>query len=183
MLLVIKIIGILVEGNTDFFFCSDMELLVTLLCQISAALGEINYIDHYFRDFPIISLDNYNVSSYISTRTPPCIFQWLEGCLKYGFQFIDKEKLPPLVYKPSSSAVSWARKITSFYSILLGAKRIGKKLTSGVYCGIVKGSANTVEEHTVLAMVAERFGLQQLDLLPAGVSLPLRHVSVSCFQI
>ncbi|KAI8559283.1 hypothetical protein RHMOL_Rhmol04G0159900 [Rhododendron molle] len=28
---------------------------------------------------------------------------------------------------------------------------------------------------TVLAMVAERFGLQQLDLLPSGVSLPLRH--------
>ncbi|KAI7741534.1 hypothetical protein M8C21_022341 [Ambrosia artemisiifolia] len=42
------------------------------------------------------------------------------------------------------------------------------------------GSANSPEELTVLAMVGERFGLQQLDLLPAGVSLPLRHVLDKC---
>ena len=65
----------------------------------------------------------------------------------------------------------------SFYSLLSGAKQIGNKLSSGVYCNIVEGSHCTKEELTVLAMVGERFGLKQLDLLPSGVSLPLRHVS------
>lgn len=74
--------------------------------------------------------------------------------------------------------VSWARKIVSFYSILSGATLSGKKLSSGVYCNIALGSHCSKEELTVLAMVGERFGLQQLDSLPSGVSLPLRHVSL-----
>ncbi|KAI5446156.1 hypothetical protein KIW84_014128 [Lathyrus oleraceus] len=36
------------------------------------------------------------------------------------------------------------------------------------------------EELTVLAMVGERFGLQQFDSLPSGVSLPLRHALDKC---
>lgn len=74
---------------------------------------------------------------------------------------------------------SWARKIISFYSILSGAKWFGKKLSSGVYCNVATGSHCSKEELTVLAMVGERFGLQQLDSLPSGVSLPLRHVRLT----
>jgi anaphase-promoting complex subunit 1 len=56
---------------------------------------------------------------------------------------------------------------------------LGKKLSSGVYCNISTGSYSSKEELTVLAMVGERFGLQQLDSLPSGVSLPLRHVRLT----
>lgn len=75
--------------------------------------------------------------------------------------------------------VSIARKVVCFYSILSGAKLLGKKLSTGVYCNITVGSHSSKEELTVLAMVGERFGLQQLDSLPSGVSLPLRHVSLA----
>ncbi|KAF2296279.1 hypothetical protein GH714_037223 [Hevea brasiliensis] len=58
---------------------------------------------------------------------------------------------------------------------LCGGKQLGKKLSSGVHCNVAIGSYGTSEELTVLAMVGERFGWQQLDSLPSGVSLPLRH--------
>ncbi|CAK7325887.1 unnamed protein product [Dovyalis caffra] len=83
-------------------------------------------------------------------------------------------------FPDGNSVVSWARKIVSFYTLLCGGKRTGKKLSSGVYCNIAVGSCCTSEELTVLAMVGERFGLQQLDLLPSGVSLPLRHALDKC---
>jgi anaphase-promoting complex subunit 1 len=84
--------------------------------------------------------------------------------------------------KQKVSAVSWGRKVVSFYSLLLGAERKGKYLSSGVYGEVASGSARNTEELTVLAMVAEKFGRQQLDLLPVGVSLVLRHVSQLSIQ-
>ncbi|KAJ1401187.1 putative anaphase-promoting complex subunit 1, partial [Sesbania bispinosa] len=87
---------------------------------------------------------------------------------------------PGLFRKDGCSVVSLARKIVCFYSILSGAKLLGKKLSSGVYCNITTGSHSSKEELTVLAMVGERFGLQQLDSLPSGVSLPLRHALDKC---
>jgi hypothetical protein len=77
-----------------------------------------------------------------------------------------------------SLVVGWARKVLSFFSLLLGAKKDGATLSSGVNCEIATGSARNREEIMVLAMVAEKFGRQHLDLLPVGVSLPLRHVSL-----
>ena len=61
--------------------------------------------------------------------------------------------------------------------MLFGDKPVGQKLSSGVPCNIAPGSYSSNEELAILAMAGERFGLQQLDLLPSGVSLPLRHVS------
>ncbi|XP_020082005.1 anaphase-promoting complex subunit 1-like [Ananas comosus] len=87
---------------------------------------------------------------------------------------------PPLICRDKSLVVSLARKIVSFYSLLLGAERTGRKLSTGVYCEVANGSVRTVGELTVLAMVGERFGRQYLDLLPVGVSLPLRHALDKC---
>ncbi|OAY80293.1 Anaphase-promoting complex subunit 1 [Ananas comosus] len=75
---------------------------------------------------------------------------------------------PPLICRDKSLVVSLARKIVSFYSLLLGAERTGRKLSTGVYCEVANGSVRTVGELTVLAMVGERFGRQYLDLLPVG---------------
>lgn len=154
-----------------------MELLAVLLCDVAKFLGKESYLDHYVRDFPGISRNVGICKTSFLWKTPPSLFRWLEDCLLRGCNYANIDDLPSLIRKGGSSVVSWARKIISFYSLLSGTKQIGKKLSSGVYCNIAAGSHCTNEELTVLAMVGERFGLQQLDLLPSGVSLPLRHVS------
>ncbi|KAK1284173.1 Anaphase-promoting complex subunit 1 [Acorus calamus] len=158
----------------------DLGLLAVLLCQIAASIGEASYMDHYIRDFPTLLLEVKPCHSTSSLRTPPCLFRWLERCLQLGCHATNMNDLPPLVRSDGTLVVSWSRKIVCFYSLLLGAKRTGRMLSSGVLCNISKGSAHTPEELTVLAMVSERFGLQQLDLLPVGVSLPLRHALDKC---
>lgn len=153
---------------------------MVVLCTIANSLGEENYLDHYFRDFPSLPKKFgmcQNQTSLIP-KTPPNLFRWLENCLKHGSSSPSDNDLPSLlIITDASSVVSWARKIVSFYSILCGATKVGKKLSTGVNCNVAMGSSCNSEELAVLAMVGEKFGLQQLDLLPAGVSLPLRHVS------
>lgn len=154
-----------------------MELLAVLLCNIASFLGEERYVDHYVRDFPGLFKKIGMCTTSFSWKSAPSLFRWLEICLRHGSGSANIDDLPPLICKDGSSVVSWARKVVSFYSLLSGAKQIGRKLSSGVYCNIAPGSQCTNEELVVLAMVGEKFGLQQLDLLPSGVSLPLRHVS------
>ncbi|KAK2985961.1 hypothetical protein RJ640_028279 [Escallonia rubra] len=158
----------------------DLGHLVVLLCDVSGFLGEESYMDHYIRDFPGLSKKFGTCRASFSYKTPPSLFRWLEYCLQHGCGSAGMCDLPPLIQKDGSSAVSWARKIVSFYSVLCGAEQLGKELSSGVYCKIATGSFSTKEELTVLAMVGESFGLQQLDLLPPGVSLPLRHALDTC---
>lgn len=149
---------------------------MALLINVAGFLGEGSYLDYYIRDFPcLIKFETRR--TLCSCKTPPSLFRWLENCLRYGYNSVESCDLPPLISKDNSSVVSWARKIVSFYSLLCGAEKLEKKLSNGVHYNVASGSSSTNEQHAVLAMVGERFGLQQLDLLPAGVSLPLRHVS------
>uniref|UniRef100_A0A7N0U9Q1 Anaphase-promoting complex subunit 1 n=1 Tax=Kalanchoe fedtschenkoi TaxID=63787 RepID=A0A7N0U9Q1_KALFE len=158
----------------------DLGLLVVLLRDIADCLSEESYLDHYIRDFPGISKNLSMNRTLKSCSRPPNLFRWLENCLRLGCNSTDSNDLPPLVCKDGGSVMKWARKIVAFYSILCGAERMGKKLSSGVYCSFATGSSCNKEELTVLAMVGERFGLQHLDLLPVGVSLPLRHALDKC---
>ncbi|EXB88404.1 Anaphase-promoting complex subunit 1 [Morus notabilis] len=158
----------------------DLELLGVLLCDIAKFLGEQSYLDHYIRDFPGFSRNVGMSKTSLSCKTPPSLFRWLENCLLLGCISPNLNGLSPLICQNGNSVVSWGRKIVSFYSLLCGAKQIGNKLSSGVYCNIAAGSYCTKEELIVLAMVGERFGLKQLDLLPSGVSLPLRHALDKC---
>ncbi|KAH7677904.1 Anaphase-promoting complex subunit 1 protein [Dioscorea alata] len=158
----------------------DVGLLAVLLCNIAAALGEASFADYYIRDFPCILGEIGSYSCTVSPKSPPNLFRWLESCLKHGCHSVDTSDIPPLVFNDKICAVGWARKIVCFYSLLLGAERVGRKLSTGVYCDLAKGSIRTKEEVTVLAMVAEKFGRQQLDILPVGVSLPLRHALDKC---
>lgn len=158
-------------------YCRDLDLLVVLLCDIANFLCEGSYLDYYIRDFPSLSEDFGGNQESSQNKSPPSLFRWLECCLRRGCSNANISDLPFLISKDGSSAVNWGRKIVSFYSLLCGAERYGKKLSSGVNCSIASGSSSTPEELMVLAMVGEGFGLQHLDLLPVGVSLPLRHVS------
>ena len=74
--------------------------------------------------------------------------------------------------------MSCGRNIVSFYSLPCGAELLDTKLSDGVRCNVSSGSSSTNDEQrAVLALIWERFKLQQLDLLPFIVSLLLRHVS------
>ncbi|EEE63377.1 hypothetical protein OsJ_18189 [Oryza sativa Japonica Group] len=158
----------------------DLASLASLLCRVASSLGENSYVDYYCRDFPDNLVEFHSLSSATALRAPPCLFRWLENCLRHGCDLKTSDDIPALMCKEKSSAVSWGRKVVSFYSLLLGAERIGKNLSSGVYCEVASGSARNTEELTVLTMVAEKFGRQQLDLLPIGVSLVLRHALDKC---
>lgn len=158
----------------------DLEHLAVILWNIASVLDEGSYLDHYVRDFPGLSKKMGMCMTSSSRKSTPSLYRWLENCLQHGSSSAKVDDLPPLICKDGSSVVCWARKIVSFYSLLAGAKQIGRKLSSGVYCNIAPGSHCTNEEITVLAMVGEEFGLQQLDLLPSGVSLPLRHALDKC---
>lgn len=159
------------------YFFRDLGCLASLLCTVASSLGEHTYVDYYCRDFPLNLNELPSLASSTSLRTPPSLFHWFEYCLRHGCDSAKLEDIPTLMRKQKVSAVSWGRKVVSFYSLLLGAEMDGKNLSSGVYCEVASGSARNPEELTVLAMVAEKFGRQQLDLLPVGVSLVLRHVS------
>ncbi|WVZ98102.1 hypothetical protein U9M48_043581 [Paspalum notatum var. saurae] len=158
----------------------ELDCLASLLCRVASSLGEHSYVDYYCRDFPLNLSEFPSLLSSSSLRTPPSLFHWFEYCLRHGLDSAKLEDIPTLMRKHKVSAVSWGRKVVSFYSLLLGAERKGKNLSSGVYCEVASGSARNTEELTVLAMVAEKFGRQQLDLLPVGVSLLLRHALDKC---
>ncbi|KAF8720064.1 hypothetical protein HU200_024836 [Digitaria exilis] len=158
----------------------DLGCLASLLCMIASSLGEHTYVDYYCRDFTLNLNELPSVASSTSLRTPPSLFRWFEYCLLHGCDSAKLEDIPTLMRKQKVSAVSWGRKVVAFYSLLLGAEMEGKNLSSGVYCEVASGSARNPEELTVLAMVAEKFGRQQLDLLPVGVSLVLRHALDKC---
>ncbi|ESQ40468.1 hypothetical protein EUTSA_v10012420mg [Eutrema salsugineum] len=158
----------------------DLHQLAVLLCNIAKFLGEKCYLDHYIRDFPRLSKITGACTALSSSRKPPNLFRWLENCLRRGCLSTKLDDLPDLIRKDGCSIVSWARKIVSFYSVLFGDKPVGQKLSSGVPCNIAPGSYSSNEELAILAMAGEKFGLHQLDLLPSGVSLPLRHALDSC---
>ncbi|CAN6469882.1 unnamed protein product [Victoria cruziana] len=158
----------------------DINLLVSLLLIIATSLGELNYVDHYIRDFPVLLLETRLFQPASIPRRPPCLFRWLQACLRNGSKFANCDDLPPLLRRDGSLVVDFSRKIVSFYSLLMGCERVGRKLSSGVYCHLAQGSASTNEQVVVLAMVAEGFGLQQMDKLPVGISFPLRHALDKC---
>ncbi|KAG8067808.1 hypothetical protein GUJ93_ZPchr0005g14946 [Zizania palustris] len=158
----------------------DLACLASLLCRVASSLGENSYVDYYCRDFPHNLVEFNSLSSASALKFPPCLFRWFENCLRHGCDLKISDDIPALMRKEKGSAVSWGRKVVSFYSLLLGAERKGKNLSSGVYCEVASGLVRSNEELTVLAMVAEKFGRQQLDLLPIGVSLVLRHALDKC---
>ncbi|KAH9317547.1 hypothetical protein KI387_019316, partial [Taxus chinensis] len=168
------------DYKLDILHKQDLYLLASLLSSIAACLGEENYVDYYVRDFPGI-LPHFPVFRRASDlKNPPNLIQWLQNRLKYGCRSQDREGLPPLLYKEGIMSVDWSRKVVAFYCLLLGSERIGKHLVSGVSFNVASGTAKSPEQWTVLSMVSEGFGLPQLDRLPYGVSLPLRHALDRC---
>jgi anaphase-promoting complex subunit 1 len=162
----------------------ELWQLGATLSSLGAACGEMEYVDHYSRDFPLAvpPLPNLpdSVSLKIDGKVPPNLFQWLENCLRGKRLAENMENLPGLLIKESASCVDWSRRVIGFYDLLTGGEVVNGRLPSGVQLHIAPGIATSAEQRTVLSMVAEGFGLPELDRLPPGVSLPLRHALDRC---
>jgi anaphase-promoting complex subunit 1 len=162
----------------------ELWQLANSLSSLAAAAGEMNYVDHYTRDFPtaVPSMPNLVEPTNLRNkgRAPPNLFQWLEDCLKGKESAENVMKLPVLLTKIGTNCVDWSRKVVGFFELLTGSELNGRQLPSGVHISVAKGTVTVPEQRAVLAMVAEGFGLPDLDRLPPGVSLPLRHVLNRC---
>lgn len=167
-----------------FFLIPNRELqpLAYLLGPMASTLGEWNYVDHYARDFPdLFELFQgfSSQTSWQSLKVPFSVFGCLEGYMREGKTITFGDKLPLLYVNKDSLCVSLTRKILAFYELLAYKEAVAGVLPSGVRVYITGGSSQRPEQRLVLAMVGENFSLADLDRLPVGVSLPLRHVSVS----
>ncbi|BBN07484.1 anaphase-promoting complex subunit 1 [Marchantia polymorpha subsp. ruderalis] len=152
--------------------------LATLLSHLAAAAGELEYVDHYTRDFPTVvpPLPELSKNSLHGTwRTPANLFRWVEYRIKKRRMPRSGEGLPALLLREGVLSVEWSRKVVGFYELLLGDEETAKEKPTVVHIGMSRGTANRPEHKMVLAMVAEAFSLPDLDRLPCGISLPLRH--------
>lgn len=142
-------------------------------------IGEAEYVDYYTRDFPtaISDVSGASTSHFRGINRTPCsLLRWLENRVKGKYPASNEESLPSLLFKDGVMCVDWSRKVLGFYDLMIGGQRSGDFSETGFHMRLSKGSVNTSEQRTVLAMVAEGFGLPNLDRLPSGVSIPLRHV-------
>ncbi|KAL2629518.1 hypothetical protein R1flu_014204 [Riccia fluitans] len=157
--------------------------LATLLSHLAAAAGELEYVDHYTRDFPTVvpPLPGLKQSPFQGKwRTPESLFTWLENCIKRRRLVKGREGLPALLLKENLTCVEWSRKVVGFYELLLGDGDTTKEKPTIVHIAMSRGTATRSEHKMVLAMVAEAFSLPDLDRLPCGISLPLRHALNTC---
>ncbi|CAM6126515.1 unnamed protein product [Calypogeia fissa] len=150
---------------------------------LAAAAGELENVDHYTRDFPTVVPSLPELSKPLLNtvgRKPPSLFEWILKSIKNRNTPRDQEGLPPLVQNEDATCVEWSRKVVGFYELLLGNEGTGKTIPTRVNVAISRGTAIQPEHNMVLAMVAETFSLPDLDRLPCGVSLPMRHALDTC---
>ncbi|KAL3687507.1 hypothetical protein R1sor_013816 [Riccia sorocarpa] len=157
--------------------------LAPLLSHLAAAAGELEYVDHYSRDFPtfVPPLPELKQSPFQGKwKTPESLFKWLENCIKRRKVIKGSEGLPALLLRENLTCVEWSRKVVGFYELLLGDAETAEGKPTRVHVAISRGTTNRSEHKMVLAMVAEAFSLPDLDRLPCGISLPLRHALNLC---
>uniref|UniRef100_A0A0D3G6H1 Anaphase-promoting complex subunit 1 n=1 Tax=Oryza barthii TaxID=65489 RepID=A0A0D3G6H1_9ORYZ len=82
----------------------DLASLGSLLCRVASSLGENSYVDYYCRDFPDNLVEFHSLSSATALRAPPCLFRWLENCLRHGCDLKTSDDIPALMCKEKSSA-------------------------------------------------------------------------------
>ncbi|KAJ7525602.1 hypothetical protein O6H91_17G058400 [Diphasiastrum complanatum] len=172
------------DHKLDSLRWGELWKLADLLAKVALELQELDYYDHYARDFPTVippMQQCFNSLGITAMRSPPNLFKWFEAKITKVETILTDNMLPLLLKKDRLlSCVAWSRKVVGFYELLLGAKPIGQQLPSGILINSTINSSYTAEQRTVLAMAAENFGLSELDRLPPGVSLPLRHALDNC---
>ncbi|KAM4693876.1 anaphase-promoting complex subunit 1 [Discoglossus pictus] len=176
--------------------------LVVLLVQLARDLNLGLYVDFYFRDYPTL-VKAYGHSSRIETTQtgfmgypsfftaePPSIYHWISFCLK-------GEKMPPYPYLPGICERSKLVVLSIALYILGDEKAVScepskylSKITAGHrkqqhdgdrrYSLRPSPSVSGLSEKLVVWMTNIGFTLRDLESLPFGVALPIRHAIYQC---
>ncbi|XP_030051793.1 anaphase-promoting complex subunit 1 [Microcaecilia unicolor] len=177
--------------------------LVVVLIQLARDLNLKQYTDFYFRDYPrlvkrsmqtcVIDPAQIGVMHHPScfTEDPPSIYQWLSSCLK-------GEEMQPYPYL---SGVCERSKLAvlSFALYILGDDKAVSSEASKYLSKITAGqrkqqaekdnirfsfrpckSVSSLTEKLVIWMSNVGFTLRDLESLPFGVALPVRHAIYHC---
>ncbi|XP_069625312.1 anaphase-promoting complex subunit 1 isoform X3 [Ranitomeya imitator] len=178
--------------------------LVTLLLQLARDLNLSPYIDFYFRDYPALlrnsgqtyCMDPTQISflNYPSffTSDPPSIYQWLSSCLK-GEKLLAYPYLPGICERSKLVALSFAQYIlgdetavsngTSKYLSKITAGQRKQQLEDDRRCSLKPTpTVSSLAEKLVVWMTNIGFSLQDLESLPFGVALSIRHAIYQCRQ-
>ncbi|KAG9468650.1 hypothetical protein GDO78_022271 [Eleutherodactylus coqui] len=178
--------------------------LVTLLLQLARDLNLACYTDFYFRDYPALLRNSGQMScmeptqigfmSYQSffTSDPPSIYQWLSSCLK-GEKLSAYPYLPGICERSKLVVLSFALYIIGDENAIAnGTSNYLSKITAGQrkqqqeenrrYSLKPSPTVSSLSEKLVVWMSNIGFSLQDLESLPFGVALPIRHAIYQCRQ-
>uniref|UniRef100_F7E2X8 Anaphase-promoting complex subunit 1 n=1 Tax=Xenopus tropicalis TaxID=8364 RepID=F7E2X8_XENTR len=181
-----------------------IQSLVMLLLQLARDLNLDTYMDFYFRDYPTLvkttnqtcrieptQIGFMNYPSFF-TAEPPSIYHWLSSRLK-------GEKVTPYPYLPGICERS-KLVVLSFALYILGDETAVLHEPRKYLCKITAGqrkqqlgddrryslkptpSVSGLSEKLVVWMTNIGFTLQDLESLPFGVALPIRHAIYQCRQ-
>ncbi|XP_063774168.1 anaphase-promoting complex subunit 1 isoform X1 [Pseudophryne corroboree] len=178
--------------------------LVTLLLQLARDLNLHTYTDFYFRDFPAflrnsgqtccIEPTQIGFMSYPSffTAEPPSIYHWLSLCLK-GDKMAAYPYLPRICERSKLVVLSFALYILGDENAILNkTSKYLSKITAGQrkqqqeddrrHSLKPSPSVSGLSEKLVVWMTDIGFSLRDLESLPFGIALPIRHAIYQCRQ-
>ncbi|XP_068088385.1 anaphase-promoting complex subunit 1 isoform X1 [Hyperolius riggenbachi] len=178
--------------------------LVILLLQLARDLNLHSYIDFYFRDFPPF-LRNSNQTCHIEpsqigfmnypsffAAEPPSIYHWLSSCLKgeavsaypYLPGICERSKLVvlsiALYLRGDENAV--ASETSKYLTKITAGQRKQQQEDDRRYSLKINPSVSNLSEKLVVWMSNIGFSLRDLESLPFGVALPIRHAIYQCRQ-
>ncbi|XP_073401268.1 anaphase-promoting complex subunit 1-like isoform X2 [Dendrobates tinctorius] len=178
--------------------------LVTVLLQLARDLNLPPYIDFYFRDYPALLKNSgqtycmeptqigfMNYPLFFSSD-PPSIYQWLSSCLK-GEKLLAYPYLPGICERSKLVTLSFAQYIlgdetavsngTSKYLCKITAGQRKQQLEDDRRCSLKPTpTVSSLAEKLVVWMTNIGFSLQDLESLPFGVALSIRHAIYQCRQ-
>ncbi|XP_056423181.1 anaphase-promoting complex subunit 1 [Hyla sarda] len=178
--------------------------LVTLLLQLARDLNLPSYTDFYFRDYPALLRNSgqtccmeptqIGFMSYPSffTSDPPSIYHWLSSCLK-GEKLRAFPCLPGICERSKLVVLSFALYILGDENAVTnGTSKYLSKITAGQRKQQLEDdrrhslkpipTVSSLSEKLVVWMTDIGFSLQDLESIPFGVALPIRHAIYQCRQ-
>ncbi|XP_063299741.1 anaphase-promoting complex subunit 1 isoform X2 [Pelobates fuscus] len=179
--------------------------LVTLLLQLARDLNLNAYMDLYSRDYPTLvkttgqicrmeptQVGFMNYPSFFEDDRPPSIYHWVSTCLQ-------GKKAPPYPYLPGicersklvvlsvalyilGDESSVTREPSKYLSKITAGQRKQQQEDERRYSLKPCPTVSSLSEKLVVWMTNIGFTLRDLESLPFGVALPIRHAVYQCRQ-
>ncbi|XP_078504893.1 anaphase-promoting complex subunit 1 [Lissotriton helveticus] len=181
----------------------SMRSFVMLLAQVSRDLRLEQYIDFYYRDYPTLlkipgqvctsgpGQTGFMYHPSYFTEEPPSIYQWLSSCLKgeganpypYVPGICERSRLVVLsvalyILGDENALLNESSKYLS--KITAGQRKQQKEQDNKRISLKPNTCASSLSEKLVVWMTTVGFTLRDLESLPFGVALPVRHAIYQC---